>query len=369
MTAKPKTQQKAAKLSPYELVFKATNDVLYDLDIQAGTITWNEALYKQYGYRSSPEINRLEWWTQHIHPDDALAVENQITSWLEGPSDSWESEYRFAKEDGSYSYVRDRGYVLRAADGTPSRLIGSLLDITSQRQLDQAKDEFISLVSHQLRTPLTVIRTYGDMLDNDFFGQLSDVQRVEVKRMTEASVRLIKLVSGILDVSKIELQRVAITPQVTDINTIIQQQISEITSIAAAKAVAVEFNAQPALKPVSVDPTIFGQILHNYLTNAVRYSQPHGGQVVVTFSADKLGYLLSVADNGIGIPRSAQNRVFERFYRAHNTSNIVDQGTGLGLYLVKLLSEACGGKVGFTSTQSQRTTFYFRLPVGGMKAN
>ena len=369
MAAKSKAKLQTTKLSPYELVFKATNDVLYDLDVLSGAVTWNEALYNQYGYQPADGQNTLEWWTHHIHPDDALKVENQITDWLEGQKDSWESEYRFAKANGHYTYVRDRGYVMRAADGTPQRLIGSLLDITSQRQLDRAKDEFISLVSHQLRTPLTVIRTYGDMLHNDFFGQLSDIQKDEVKRMTDASIRLIKLVSSILDVSKIELQRVAVTPHLSDINSLIQQQISGIIPIADNKSVHITFVPQPELEPVSVDPTIFGQILHNYLTNAIRYSRSNGGLVTINFTIDESGYLLTVADNGIGIPRSAQNRVFERFYRAHNASNIEDQGTGLGLYLVKLLAEACGGTVGFESIKSKVTTFHFRLPVGGMAAN
>jgi PAS domain S-box-containing protein len=189
--------------SPYELVFKATNDVLYDLDVINDRVIWNDALYTQYGYHHSAVVNTLEWWVQHIHPDDALQVENNISDWLEGNADTWQTEYRFANADGTYKNVRDRGYVIRSADGKPLRIIGSLLDITQQKQLDVAKDEFISLVSHQLRTPLTVIRTYAEMLSQGIFGPISSQQKTEIERITGSSVRLIKLVSNILYVSKL----------------------------------------------------------------------------------------------------------------------------------------------------------------------
>jgi PAS domain S-box-containing protein len=360
---------RSTSLSPYELIFKATNDVLYDLDVQAGTVLWNEALYTEYGYHVSPEINTLEWWSGHIHLDDALTVESRIAVWLEGTEDSWQAEYRFAKADGTYKYVRDRGYVIRARDGTPERIIGSFLDITQQKQLDRAKDEFISLVSHQLRTPLTVIRIYGEMLSNQVFGPLTPDQKLEVERMTNASIRLIKLVSDILDASKIELQRVAVEPRPTDVNRVIEQYINEVLPIAMERGVEISFTPQPAATSVSIDATIFGQIIHNYLTNAVRYARLHNGHVLVAFDADVAGYTLSVQDDGIGIPRADQGRIFERFYRAKNAANIEEHGTGLGLYLVKLLSEASGGNVWFKSIESERTTFYFHLPPEGMTIN
>src|SRR5690606_34029367 len=89
----------------YELIFKATNDVLYDLDLTTGVVTWNEALYTQYGYAKTKATNTLEWWAGHIHPDDALQLEDKMSAWLEGKTDTWHAEYRFKKADGNYIYV------------------------------------------------------------------------------------------------------------------------------------------------------------------------------------------------------------------------------------------------------------------------
>src|SRR5882757_2553403 len=180
----------------YELIFQATHDILYDLDLGKGTVVWNEALYLQFGYKRSEPAGTLEWWTQHIHPDDAFRIENELTNWFDSGNTTWQTEYRFEKADGSYNYVRDRGFLQRAADGTPIRIIGSLLDITKQKELDLAKDEFISLVSHQLRTPLTVIRLYSEMLTNGLLAS-------STANRTPMSSELRAPVSGLLNWSVI----------------------------------------------------------------------------------------------------------------------------------------------------------------------
>lgn len=352
----------------YELLFKATNDVLYELDLDTGEVSWNEALYEAYGYKPDEPVNTIEWWSSHIHPDDALRIENELSDWLESNENTWQSEYRFLRADGNYNDIRDRGFVLRNADGTPERIIGSFLDISHQRQLDQAKDEFISLVSHQLRTPLTVIRMYSEMLTSGMLGELETSQRQHISRIASASVRMIKLVGDILNVSRIELDRVHFDVQRLGINKLIRECIAEVQPVADEREVSINFKPDPSIRLVPLDGTLFCQILHNLLTNAIRYSKPRGGQVTVTLIRNMDGgYILSVSDNGIGIPKDAQKHIFDRFYRAHNALNIEEHGTGLGLYLVKLLTDAFGGKIWFTSATNRGTTFYLHIPETGMQ--
>ncbi|HSX30470.1 MAG TPA: PAS domain-containing sensor histidine kinase [Candidatus Saccharimonadales bacterium] len=356
------------KLQRYELIFRATNDVLYDLNLSDATVDWNEALYTQYGYDQSEPAGTLEWWTSHVHPDDALLLENKLTEIFEGDTNSWQYDYRFQRADGSYSYVRDRGLLLRGDDGRPIRIIGSLLDITAQKQLDTAKDEFVSLVSHQLRTPLTVIRVYGEMLTSGIFGSLSDEQTKWVRNMTNSSVRLIDVVGAILHVSRLDLGRVKISVAAHDVVRIIQSCISEVQPLADEKRVHIGFASPRKPVLVNVDETIFVQIVHNLLTNAVRYTKPQKGRITVGLKTDKQGYLLSVHDNGIGIPKAAREHIFERFYRAKNAVSMEVQGSGLGLYLVKVLCDTFGGTVWFESSEGRGTTFYVRLPRHGMTA-
>lgn len=351
----------------YELIFKATNDVLYDLDLEKGTVVWNEALYTQYGYDKNEPASELEWWTSHVHPDDALRLEREISEWFAGKHNTWQAEYRFRKADGTYVYVRDRGVVHRGPDGSPLRIIGSFLDITHQKQLERAKNEFISLVSHQLRTPLTIIRLHSEMLTSGMLGELSQAQTAHIAEITNASVRLIHLVDGILDVSRAELGHMVSRPVPEDPNKLLNACIKEVAPIAEQKGIMIHFMPK-AIPSIPLDASLFGHIVNNLLTNAIRYTLPGKGIVRVSFMRNQEGYILCVKDNGIGIPRAARPHIFGRFYRADNTANITEQGTGLGLYLVKIMTEASGGTIWFESRRGKGTTFYVQFPRQGMVA-
>jgi len=354
------------KLRRYELIFRATNDVLYDLNLEDATVDWNDALYTQYGYDRTELVGTLEWWVGHIHPDDALLLENRVTELFESGTNSWQHDYRFRRHDGGYNYVHDRGLVLRDRGGKPCRIIGSLLDVTAQRQLDLAKDEFIALVSHQLRTPLTTIRIYGEMLTSGQFGSLSKEQAQWVRNMTDSSARLIDVVGAILNISRIDLGRIKISSTLQDVNELTRNCVTSIMPMAQEKHVSVDLILQEVSPRISLDETVYAQTLHNLLTNAVRYTLPEEGRVVVELKREADGYVLSVRDNGIGVPKDAQEHVFERFYRAKNALGVETQGSGLGLYLVKVMTDAYGGKIWFESSEGKGTTFYLLIPEQGM---
>jgi two-component system CheB/CheR fusion protein len=354
-------------LRRYELIFQATHDVLYDLDLETGKVSWNDALYTQYGYSHREPAGTLEWWTGHVHPDDALQLEHKATELFESVSHSWSSEYRFRRADGGYNYVRDRGLLVRDREGEPTRIIGSLLDITPQKQLDIAKDEFVSLVSHQLRTPLTVIRVYGEMLTGGMFGDLTPEQTQWIKNMTNSSARLIDIVGDILNVSRLDLGRIRISARQHDLSKLIDSCVQDVQPLADERQVtlALQLPKRPVL--ADVDDVVFAQIVHNLLTNAIRYTRPGKGQVDVDLKSRKNGYVLSVSDNGIGIPKSAQPHVFERFYRAKNALAVDVQGSGLGLYLIKVMCDAFGGKVWFETEKGKGTVFHILIPRAGMR--
>jgi two-component system CheB/CheR fusion protein len=357
------------KVQRYELIFKATKDVVYELNLEDATVEWSDALYTQYGYNHSEPANSLEWWTHHVHPDDALLLENKITDLFGSETNSWQYDYRFRRADGNYNYVHDRGLLLRDSNGRPTKIIGSLLDVTAQKQLDIAKDEFISLVSHQLRTPLTVIRVYGEMLTSGIFGDLNTEQAQWVRNMTSSSVRLIDVVGAILNVSRIDLGRIRIVPSPRDMTELVSNCIKEVVPLAAEKQVSITFEPAAGLPEVALDETIFAQIVHNLLTNAIRYTRPKQGIVTVRLGRRAGDYVLSVHDNGIGIPKEARDHIFERFYRAKNALGMEVQGSGLGLYLIKVMCDAFGGKVWFRTGKQEGTTFYVQIPKTGMTAS
>ncbi len=352
----------------YELIFRATNDVLYDLNLEDASVTWNEALYSQYGYERSEPNGTLEWWATHVHPDDAFLLENKITDVFESGINSWSYDYRFRRADGTYSYVQDRGLLQRNRAGKPVRIIGSLLDITAQKRLDLAKDEFISLVSHQLRTPLTVIRVYGEMLTSGMFGDLSSEQTQWVRNMTNSSARLIDVVGAILNVSRLDLGRVKIMPVPCDMTLLTHNCIKEVGPLADEKQVRITFVPPKRQLMVNLDTTIYAQIVHNLLTNAIRYTKPQKGRITVRLVPNSDGYLLSVRDNGIGVPEDAREHIFERFYRARNAVTMEAQGSGLGLYLIKVMTDAFGGEVWLKTAENRGSTFTVLIPKKGMLA-
>jgi PAS domain S-box-containing protein len=352
----------------FRAVTQATHDLVFDLDLQSGIIWFNEALQTEYGYRKAVDTT-FEWFKSHIHPDDSPEVEKQISKLLKSKQKAWQAEYRLRKADGSYTVVRNRSIVLRDSSGKPERLIGSFLDITEARRLDRAKDEFVSLVSHQLRTPLTIIRLYGDMLSDGLAGPLATKQKTYVNKITFASVRLIKLVGDILNISRLELNRIKVNSSPTDANKLIKDRMSELAPIAKSRGTQIDFAPDTSLSLVPIDATVFGEIVHNLVNNSIRYAGHEGkkGIVKVSFTLDERGYLLSVQDNGIGIPKAAEPHIFERFYRAGNATNFDGEGTGLGLYLVRLFTETGGGKTWFESKENIGTTFYVLFPPDGMK--
>lgn len=361
-------QQLQASIERYELLARATNDAIYDMDIQAGSVSWNDALYSAYGYARTEACSTLEWWANHVHPDDALDVEAGLTRLLLSNRHTWVSDYRFLKADGSYAHVRNRAFVQRGAGGEPIRIIGSLFDMTHEKQLDRAKDEFISLVSHQLRTPLTIIRLFSDMLASGRTGPLNDRQKNYAEKISAASVRMIALVGDILNISRIELDRLKIEPTPIDVNVLIETQIEELRPLIRGKNLRLRFAPSKTSEPLPVDPLIFSQIVHNLLTNAIRYTEAGKGVITVRFSRQKTGYVLSVRDNGIGIPTRAQPLIFTRFYRAENAASMIGEGSGLGLYLVKIIADICKGKVWFKCAEDKGSIFYVRLPLIGMTA-
>jgi PAS domain S-box-containing protein len=352
----------------FQAVTNATHDLVYDLDLSSGTMWFNEVLQNEYGYHKRDIVPTLEWWLSLMHPNEIMGLEEQFEALLKSKRQTWSVEYRVRKADGSYALVRNRAFLIRDSRGKPERMVGTCLDITEAKQLERAKDEFISLVSHQLRTPLTIIRLYGNMLTDGIAGPLGDLQMDYVSKITGASIRLIKLVGDILNISRMELNRIKIDTTPCDSGRLIRDCIDELTPIAERKTAKIIFTPDKDIKPVKLDSTIFSEILHNLVGNALNYSRSQGGSVHVRFQKQKRGYLLSVTDDGVGIPDDSQPHIYERFYRARNAGAVDSEGSGLGLYMVKLFTEAGGGKTWFKSIEGKGTTFYVLFPPEGMRS-
>jgi signal transduction histidine kinase len=334
-------------------------------DVATGRIAWSDELYRIYGLPPQDHEVGFEEFMSMIHPADRARVSNIIGSSAQS-AEPFEFEHRIILPDKTERVLHGMGKVITDPHGKPMRMLGTSQDITEAHRLERAKDEFISLVSHQLRTPLTIIRLYGNMLTDGIAGPLEKKQAWYVNKITNASIRLIKLVGDILNISRLELNRIKIEAKPADANQLIQTHLEELAPIANSKGVTIRFTPEPNLGKTPIDATIFGEIIHNLAGNAVRYCRDKGGEVTVRFTKEARGYMLTVKDNGIGIPKAAQGHIFERFYRASNANKVDGEGTGPGLYLVKLFTETAGGQTWFTSAANKGTTFYVLFPPDGM---
>ncbi len=260
-----------------------------------------------------------------------------------------------------------------------NKLLGTvtvLHDVTREKQIDRAKSEFISLASHQLRTPLSTINWYCELLLSGDAGNVTDEQKKFIQEAYQGSQRLSKLVNALLNVSRIETGNYMIEPEMVDIVRLTRSILDESKPMIDEKKLRVVLEKDD-MPQIMLDPNLTTIILQNLLTNSIKYTNENGEikislktiqqeEAVGGVKAEENSLLIEVEDNGIGITTMQQGKVFEKLFRADNVRVQNTDGTGLGLYLVKSLIDHCRGKIWFYSEENKGTTFFVLLPLSGM---
>jgi signal transduction histidine kinase len=226
-------------------------------------------------------------------------------------------------------------------------------------EADRLKDEFVALISHDLRTPLTSIMGYLELVLDDH--NLSEEQRGYLSIVDRNADRLLHLVNDLLFVARLESGQLDLHPAELDLAAVVRQSVAEAEPRAAASGIELACDASdvPAVK---ADKGRMFQLLDNLVSNAIKFTEP-GGTVTVRVRPGDAAAVLEVSDTGIGIPAEEQEQLFERFFRSSNARRAAIQGTGLGLVIVRAIADAHGGSISMESAERVGTTFRIELPA------
>ena len=480
----------------------------WEYDLRSGEAFFSARMMGMLGYPDRDKLDRMTFWYDSIHPDDAEGVKRAMEYYLDGRTPEYSIEYRLQRANSEYLWVTDRGRVSRGPDGKPMKLSGIIEDLTNvkrvqevleartnelefaknkieeevqnvrkfqkavdssteavsitkpdgtiiyvnpawvtlngytvqdaigrnprilkdaatrpevfpamwekisagltyhsedivnkrkdgsiylaelsiypisegeqtlfyvsicqdislRKEIDRAKSEFVSLASHQLRTPLSAILWYSEMLLSKYVGVLNEKQRQYVEEIYAGNLRMVELVNALLNVSRLELGTFAIEPKAVNLVEICQSVLTELEPSIAEKQQVVERNFANAPSVYQGDPNLLRIIFQNFLSNSVKYTQA-GGTIAVEISTYQNMLYVRVSDNGYGIPKSQHTKMFQKFFRADNVRQKDTEGTGLGMYIVKAIVETSGGQLSFESEENKGTTFHIFLPLVGM---
>lgn len=233
---------------------------------------------------------------------------------------------------------------------------------TKLKALDRAKDEFISIASHQLRTPLTSIKGYLSMLREGDVSRMTIEQRQFIDYAYTGSERLVSLISDLLNVSRLSTGRFMLEKQSVDLVEVAADEIKQLWAHAEVKGLQIILkHPKRQIPKLELDENKTRQVIMNFIDNAIYYTPR--GSITVSIESDHQNLRLMVSDTGIGVPVTEQKKLFTKFYRAQNAQAIRPDGTGLGLYLAKKVIEDQGGRVVFSSVEGQGSTFGFEFPI------
>ena len=239
----------------------------------------------------------------------------------------------------------------------------NILGTGERASIKSIQSDFVTIASHQLRTPLSAIKWYAEILLSQRQGPLTKKQIDHLHEIYRSNERAINLVNDLLDVSRIQEGQIHLEVRPIRIEKVIEEVVDNYNTLIKSSKVNVDFQiVNGPLPEVEADQDKIKRVVMNLLSNAIKYT-PAGGRIQMILEKSKHYITVSVVDSGVGIPKEDESKIFEKFFRSQNVIKLAPDGTGLGLYIAKSLVEAMGGKIGFDSEEGKGTTFHFTIPL------
>jgi PAS domain S-box-containing protein len=339
-------------------IVESSEDAIIGKTLEGIIVSWNAGAQRIYGYTPEEAIGQpISILIPPDHPDELPRIMKRIKR---GERVAHYETVRVRK-DGTrldisltVSPIRDDAGVITGASAVAR-------DITESKELDRRKNEFLSLASHELKTPVTVIKGFSQYALKFATGTENRKLLLALKGIDENTNHIARLISDLLDVSRIERAFLPIYPVEFDLLLLVQEVIEGVELTTPDLVYTFESPDEPVV--VVADSQLIRQVVNNLVENAIKYSRDVPRvEVRVTVSEGEV--ITSIRDFGIGIPEEEQARVFERFYRARNAGHRSRNGLGLGLFITQGIVARHGGTIWLESVEEAGTTFYFSLPLG-----
>lgn len=338
----------------------AANLGTFDLDLENNILNWDKRCRTLFGISHDNEVSYENDFIEGLHPDDKDRILDIIENHTFNKAisnGSYDVEYRtVGAVDNKVRWIRAMGQAYFNEDDKPIRFIGSVLDITEQKEDELRKNDFIGMVSHELKTPLTSLKAYMQILQSGDYVNLAPAilpkVDVQLKRMND-------LINGFLNVARFESGKLALDKENFDIDALIDDIIEAKRLIAPNHKIIVD-SCEEII--VFADKEKIDSVIRNLLSNAIKYSEIN---TTIRVKCKRLENTvkISVEDQGIGIKKEDAQNLFQRYYRVENNDTKNISGFGIGLYLSSEIVKRHGGTIGVKSNPGQGSTFYFTLPL------
>jgi len=362
-------QQSTQEKRRLDAILEASADGVMILDPSFRITKFNQALARVSGWSAAQAIGR--------HHDDVIGLHHKRAGMTlaEAAAGGWPLVTRSSagllvsgalyvegdlqRRDGSRVSVGITYAPLFDREGRVVNLIANVRDITRFREADELKNTFISIISHELKTPVALIKGYAGTLRREDAHWDPQTVRESAMIIEDEADRLTQLIDNLLDASRLQAGGLKLNRSDVAIDAVAKRLVELFRTQTTQHPFTADF--PPSFPSVQADPARIEQLLSNLIGNAIKYS-PNGGSVRVSGRVTPDAVEITVSDEGIGIPVEEQPRIFERFYRADDALSRRTQGSGLGLYIAKAIVEAHGGHIEVSSTPGRGTAFSFRLP-------
>lgn len=359
-----------------EAILLSIGDAVMACDESGKIVLFNHAASEISGFSTKEAIGK------HYNKILSFAKENSDEEYndfigqaiREGKTMEMTNHTMIIKKDGTKTPVADSASPVLDKSGKIIGCVVVLRDVSKEREVDRAKTEFVSLSSHQLRTPPTAIKWLVEILLSDKNCKFTKNQRKNIEDIGAENERMIKIINSLLNVSRIEMGKFSVTLSSSDISLCTKDVLEELKLQIASKNLRLKEKYTEQKLVISTDPNLLKMVIQNLLTNAINYSHEKSeislevslkkkGEIIGGRTINKNSVILIVADEGCGIPKKQQDKIFDKMFRADNAGKIYNDGNGLGLYISKFIIGKFGGEIWFESEENKGSTFYVTIPL------